>query len=182
MILVSSFTNLLSPDHQHISSSRGCQSGSLHEWERSDVIYCHTVQVLQNHRNPYPTSRVSLVHTRSALRRRAKPSPSLSTIARHPPAPFPTFLKTNSITPLLNYFFHRFGKALAMRPADASLYLARSRARERAGNAREAVLDAAVGVCLRPRVAAGFVRLSAAFEAQGRHASAVRVCFLVRPK
>ncbi|CAM9561658.1 unnamed protein product [Ascophyllum nodosum] len=71
-----------------------------------------------------------------------------------------------------------FGKALAMRPADASLYLARSRARERAGNAREAVLDAAVGVCLRPRVAAGFVRLSAAFEAQGRHASAVRICFL----
>lgn len=40
-------------------------------------------------------------------------------------------------------------------------------------------MDAGVGVCLRPRVAAGFVRLSAAYEAQGRHAHVVRACFLV---
>lgn len=42
------------------------------------------------------------------------------------------------------------------------------------------MIDAGVGVCLRPRVAAGFIRLSAAFEAQGRHADVVRACFLVR--
>ncbi|CAM9230945.1 unnamed protein product, partial [Hapterophycus canaliculatus] len=47
-----------------------------------------------------------------------------------------------------------------------------------AGKPRQAVVDAGVGVCLRPRVAAGFVRLSAAFEAQGRHADVVRACFL----
>lgn len=67
-----------------------------------------------------------------------------------------------------------------MKPADASLYWARSRAWERTGNAREAALDAAVGVCLRPRVAVGFLHLSAAFEVQGRHADVVRVCYLVR--
>ncbi len=41
------------------------------------------------------------------------------------------------------------------------------------------MVDAGVGVCLRPRVAAGFDRLSAAYEAQGRHAHVVRACFLV---
>lgn len=74
----------------------------------------------------------------------------------------------------------RFSKAIRARPADASLYWGRSHAWERAGNRRQAVVDAGVGVCLRPRVAAGFDRLSAAYEAQGRYADVVRACFLVR--
>ncbi|CAM9609098.1 unnamed protein product [Scytosiphon promiscuus] len=71
-----------------------------------------------------------------------------------------------------------FSKAIGLRPGDASLYWGRSQSWERAGKPRQAVVDAGVGVCLRPRVAAGFVRLSAAFEAQGRHADVVRACFL----
>lgn len=43
-----------------------------------------------------------------------------------------------------------------------------------------AIEDAGVGVVLRPRIATGFVRLSAAFESQGRYADAVRACYLVR--
>lgn len=76
----------------------------------------------------------------------------------------------------------RFGKCIRATPADASLYWARSHAWEKAGKRRQAVIDAGVGVCLRPRVAAGFMRLSAAFEAQGRHADVVRACFLVRKR
>ncbi|CAM9847444.1 unnamed protein product [Sphacelaria rigidula] len=41
-----------------------------------------------------------------------------------------------------------------------------------------AIEDAGVGVVLRPRIATGFVRLSAAFESQGRYADAVRACYL----
>lgn len=51
---------------------------------------------------------------------------------------------------------------------------------ESAGKGRFAITDARIGVVLRPRVAAGFVRLSAACEAQGRYADAVRACYLVR--
>lgn len=74
---------------------------------------------------------------------------------------------------------NRFSKAIRSRPGDASLYWGRSHAWERAGSRRQAVVDAGVGVCLRPRVAAGFDRLSAAYEAQGRHADVVRACYLV---
>ncbi|CAN0545899.1 unnamed protein product, partial [Ectocarpus sp. 8 AP-2014] len=52
-----------------------------------------------------------------------------------------------------------FSKAIRLRPGDASLYWGRSQSWERAGNPRQAVVDAGVGVCLRPRVAAGFTRL-----------------------
>ncbi|CAM9976634.1 unnamed protein product, partial [Ectocarpus fasciculatus] len=71
-----------------------------------------------------------------------------------------------------------FSKAIRLRPGDASLYWGRSQSWERAGNPRKAVVDAGIGVCLRPRVAAGFARLSASFEAKGRHADVVRACFL----
>ncbi|CAM9694856.1 unnamed protein product [Choristocarpus tenellus] len=71
-----------------------------------------------------------------------------------------------------------FSKAISRSPADSSLFSARSMAWETAGRGTLAVSDAAVGVCMRPRVAAGFIRLSSALESQGRYKEAVRACFL----
>lgn len=123
--------------------------------------------------------------------------PSLVQAGSTPPPPGPTNFATSSLPQASLYLTgggrpratfitvpsrpdtHRFSKAIRARPGDASLYWGRSHAWERAGNRRQAVVDAGVGVCLRPRVAAGFDRLSAAFEAQGRQADVVRACFLV---
>lgn len=71
-----------------------------------------------------------------------------------------------------------FSKAIRASPGNAALYWGRSMAWESAGKGRFAITDARIGVVLRPRVAAGFVRLSAACEAQGRYADAVRACYL----